>query len=208
MLPIRRLSTLVLAFVLFFAIATLVSAQGTTVVVTESATLGSILTDGDGLTLYVFGRDTPGTSNCYDACAGNWPPVTVGAGETPAGGAGVTGALAVTDRTTGERQVTYNGMPLYYFANDAAPGDTTGQGVGDVWYVVPPAATTYDEAVQMSQAGAGATQQVAPTATPASPAALPTTGQGNTSTQTTLILMGVGLLLIVSTFALRRRQVS
>lgn len=111
-----------------------------TVDVTESADLGSFLVDAEGVTLYLFTQDTAGSgeSACYDQCATNWPPLTVEAGATPTGSAAVTGELGTITRTDGSLQVTYEGQPLYYFAADAAPGDTNGQGVNDVWFVVEP----------------------------------------------------------------------
>lgn len=97
------------------------------------SSLGSILVDGDGNVLYLFTPDEQGESVCYDECAGFWPPLV---GEFAAGD-GVDAALMGSDaRTDGSEQVTYNGWPLYYFANDAAPGDTNGQGVNEVWYVL------------------------------------------------------------------------
>jgi len=97
--------------------------------------LGSFLVDDKGMSLYLFTKDTPNTSVCYDKCAAAWPPLlTTGA---PVAGQGVdTSKFGTTTRQDGSMQVTYNGWPLYYFAKDKAPGDVTGQGVGDVWFVV------------------------------------------------------------------------
>ena len=81
------------------------------------------------MTLYTFDNDVAGSgvSNCTAACLTNWPALTVAAGDTPTGGAGVTGTLGTITRTdNGAHQVTYNGKPLYFFANDTAPGDTNG----------------------------------------------------------------------------------
>lgn len=100
--------------------------------------LGSFLVDDKGMTLYLFTKDSPGTTTCYDKCATAWPPLLT-AGNA-AGGAGVdAGKFGTTTRTEGTTQVTYNGWPLYYYAKDKQPGDTTGQGVGSVWYLVAPA---------------------------------------------------------------------
>jgi predicted lipoprotein with Yx(FWY)xxD motif len=114
------------------------SGEGATVNMTEDATLGAILVGPDGLTLYTFTNDTPGsgTSACSGGCATNWPPLTVD-GE-PSAGDGVTGALATIERDDGTTQVTYDGAPLYYFAGDSAPGDTNGEGVGNIWFVATP----------------------------------------------------------------------
>jgi predicted lipoprotein with Yx(FWY)xxD motif len=103
---------------------------------TATSDLGTFLTGKDGLTLYYFTKDaTPGVSTCEGDCAVAWPPVTVAPGNWPAAGEGVTGVLGVAPRADGLWQVTYDGRPLYYWQNDKAAGETTGQGVGDVWYV-------------------------------------------------------------------------
>ena len=112
---------------------------GTTVQVTQNATYGQILTDNKGMTLYAFKNDTPGVSNCAGTCAQNWPPLTVAQGAQPNASADVTGKLAVIQRSDGSSQVTINDMPLYFFKNDAQSGDTKGQGLNNVWYVVSPA---------------------------------------------------------------------
>jgi predicted lipoprotein with Yx(FWY)xxD motif len=86
----------------------------------------------------VVGSHEEGLSNCYEQCAANWPPLLVQPGEAPVSGAGITGELGVAERDDGSLQVIYDGKPLYYWVNDEAPGDTTGQGVNDVWFVVAP----------------------------------------------------------------------
>ena len=103
-----------------------------------TAAVGKFLTGKDGMTLYIFKKDTPGKSVCNGDCAANWPPLIVSAGKAPKAEDGVTGALATIKRDDGSDQVTYNGAPLYYFAADKAAGDTTGQGVGDVWFIAAP----------------------------------------------------------------------
>lgn len=104
----------------------------------QNSALGSFLVDSAGITLYIYTRDTPGTSTCYSTCATNWPPLlTNGA---PTAGTGVTASmLGTTTRTDGMVQVTYNGWPLYYFITDKTAGDTNGEGVQSVWYVMTPA---------------------------------------------------------------------
>lgn len=106
--------------------------------VAANATVGKFLTGEDGKTLYTYKKDSPGTSACTGQCATNWPPFTLDPGETVQAGTGVTGTLATISRPDGATQVTYGGMPLYYFAADAKAGDVTGQGVGSVWYVAAP----------------------------------------------------------------------
>jgi predicted lipoprotein with Yx(FWY)xxD motif len=117
---------------------------GATVNVSESADHGSILVDGNGMSLYVFMADTQngGTSACGDddGCAEEWPPL-VSDGD-PVAGEGVDASLLGTiTRDDGTTQVTYNGWPLYLFEEDTAAGDTNGQGIdefGGLWYLVSP----------------------------------------------------------------------
>ncbi len=102
-------------------------------VAVAGSSLGDILVDQDGNTLYLFLPDAQGPSVCNDGCAAAWPPLLSG----PVAGDGVdAGLLGTATRADGSEQVTYNGWPLYYYADDAAAGDTNGQGVNDVWYVV------------------------------------------------------------------------
>ena len=106
--------------------------------VSQTGDLGEFLVDAEGMTLYMFTKDTKNTSNCYGDCATAWPPV-LSEGE-PTLGEGLDAELvSTTERTDGATQVTYGGWPLYYWVKDAAPGDTTGQNVGEVWFVVSPA---------------------------------------------------------------------
>lgn len=97
--------------------------------------LGSFLVDGKGMTLYLYTKDTPNTTVCYDKCATAWPPLLTNG--TPNAGQGVDASkFGTTKRKDGTTQVTYNGWPLYYYQKDKAPGDVTGQNVGNVWFVV------------------------------------------------------------------------
>ncbi|WP_157930442.1 COG4315 family predicted lipoprotein [Glycomyces xiaoerkulensis] len=103
--------------------------------------LGSVIVDDDERTLYLFTADEGGESTCYDQCAENWPPLLVEEGDDDAPvvdvGEGLDASLVGSvERDDGSEQVTYNGHPLYYWINDAAPGDVDGQGVNDVWYVL------------------------------------------------------------------------
>ena len=111
-----------------------------TVNATEVGSAGTILVDGaTGMTLYYFTKDTKdsGTSVCTGGCLETWPALTVDAGQTPTGGDGVTGTLGtITRADNGELQVTYNGLPLYFFKNDKAPGDLNG--VYENWVTVAP----------------------------------------------------------------------
>lgn len=108
---------------------------GETVIVTDDDELGAIITDAEGVSLYTFEPDEPGVSNCAGDCAAAWPPLVLDSGE-PVAGEGVGGELTLIERDDGTMQVALDGQPLYYFAGDAAPGDTNGEGVGGVWFVV------------------------------------------------------------------------
>ena len=104
---------------------------------TASGALGTYLTGRDGRTLYVFTKDSAGTSTCTGTCSQNWPAFTVGDGQAPTAGNGVTGMLSTFKRSDGTTQVAVNGMPLYYYAGDAKAGDTNGQGKLGSWFVAP-----------------------------------------------------------------------
>lgn len=109
-----------------------------TVEVADNDTLGEILTDSRGFTLYTFNNDTAnsGESACLEGCASAWPPLTItGEGQYDAAIAANFGTITRADGTT---QVTYKGLPLYFFANDAAAGDTNGHQVGGVWFAATP----------------------------------------------------------------------
>jgi predicted lipoprotein with Yx(FWY)xxD motif len=102
-----------------------------------SPTLGTYLTGAGGMTLYVRTSDPAGGSSCTGGCATAWPPLTVAAGTQALAGTGVSGSLGTFARPDGSLQVTYNGQALYYYAADTKSGDTTGQGVGGIWFVAP-----------------------------------------------------------------------
>lgn len=89
-----------------------------------------LLTDAAGRVLYVFDRDSEGTSACYDQCAALWPPFLAAADAKPAG------EYALVTRSDGSRQWAVRGRPLYFYAADSAPGQATGDGVKGVWHVV------------------------------------------------------------------------
>ncbi len=98
-----------------------------------TTSLGSVLVDGAGRTLYVFTKDEKNKSNCTGACLNAWPPLY----GVPTVGAGVDAAkLGSFTTVDGKVQATIGGLPLYYFAADAAAGDTKGQNVSGVWFVV------------------------------------------------------------------------
>lgn len=106
------------------------------VTVANKPELGDYLVAPNGMTLYYFTKDEKNKSNCYDTCAKNWPPFSVLKTLKP--GQGVADEFATMERTDGLKQVTYRGMPLYFWMKDKLPGDTTGQNVNKVWFVVQP----------------------------------------------------------------------
>lgn len=99
------------------------------VVKTASSSLGTILVDGQGMTLYHLGGERGGKFICTGSCLGVWHPLTVPAGSKPSG---EVGSLGTVKRPEGTVQVTYEGTPLYTFAQDKQAGETNGQGIKDV----------------------------------------------------------------------------
>src|SRR5215216_4764508 len=138
-----KMTSLALMFMLMLMVVPAALAAGNVVNMVANPTLGNILTDGDGRTLYRFTRDTVNVSSaCYGQCAVTWPPLLIASG-TPVAGEGVNGnLLGVLTRTDGTRQVMYNGMPLYYYNADPNVGDTNGQLRGNNWFIVHPNTTT------------------------------------------------------------------
>jgi predicted lipoprotein with Yx(FWY)xxD motif len=110
-------------------------AAGTSVAVATTS-LGPVVVDDKGLTLYFFKNDTGSSSTCVDACAKAWPAATVTG--TPKAGDGVTATLTTTTRADGTTQLVLNGHPLYRFSGDTKAGDVSGQDIGDVWYAAGP----------------------------------------------------------------------
>jgi len=98
---------------------------GTGSAVVVNAT-GGVLVGPTGMALYTKGTDP---TSCTGGCLSAWPPLAVPAGGTASAGTGVTGTVATVTRSDGSTQVTYNGMPLYYFASDSTAGTATGDGV-------------------------------------------------------------------------------
>jgi predicted lipoprotein with Yx(FWY)xxD motif len=112
-----------------------------TVVTTAKTSLGKILVNSSGRTLYLFGKDTKGKSACSGQCATFWPPL-ITSGKPRAAGAAKASLLGTTKRADGRLQVTYNHHPVYRFSKDTKKGQTSGEGLsvfGAHWYVVSPA---------------------------------------------------------------------
>ena len=121
-----------------------VAPAGPALTASPTAALGTVVVDGTGFTLYRFDKDKPkpSKSNCNGACAGQWPPVVVASADAVKDVQldGVNrAAVATVKRADGTMQLTIGGWPVYRYSGDKAAGDTTGQGVGKVWFAVTPA---------------------------------------------------------------------
>ncbi|HEX8530188.1 MAG TPA: hypothetical protein VF646_09195 [Cytophagales bacterium] len=113
----------------------------TNVKLSNNATLGNVLTDKDGKTLYFFTKDADGTSACTGGCLAAWP-IFYEKEIAPAQGLNAADFGVIT-RADGAKQTTYKGLPLYRFANDAAAGEVKGEGSGTVWFVAKPDYTVF-----------------------------------------------------------------
>jgi predicted lipoprotein with Yx(FWY)xxD motif len=133
------------------------SGSAATVGVRDSGSLGRILDDSKGRTLYLFQADSGTKSACTGDCATEWPPLRA-AGKPTAGSGIAASKLSTSARPDGLPQVTYNGHPLYWFTNDQEPGDTSGQGLDDFggrWYVVSPDGAMVSSSDSSSVGGGG-----------------------------------------------------
>ena len=92
--------------------------------------MGNVLADAKGMTLYTFDKDAMGKSNCNGECAEYWPPAKASASDKPAGD------LTIIKRDDGSLQWADSGKPLYTFAKDTKPGDVMGDKFKDVWHAV------------------------------------------------------------------------
>ena len=122
-----------------------------------NSSLGSILVDSSGHTLYLFKADVGANSACTGACASAWPPL-LAAGKPTVGTGLAASKIATITRSGGKRQVTYNGHPLYLYVGDKKPGDVTGQGVtafGAAWFALTPAGNQVSAPASSSGGGAG-----------------------------------------------------
>jgi len=99
---------------------------------THDTSLGKVLVDSTGMTLYTYDKDEPGRSHCNGLCATFWPPVSARADVAQPNG------FNVITRDSGARQWTYHGDPLYTYVKDNKPGDVVGDGVDGVWHAAKP----------------------------------------------------------------------
>jgi predicted lipoprotein with Yx(FWY)xxD motif len=110
---------------------------------TAHSSKGTYLVGPSGKALYLFLLDKAGKSNCSGSCASIWPPLTT-TGKPAASGGAMSADLGTITRSDGKKQVTYKGHPLYYYAADSSPGQTSGQGLnqfGAKWWLVAPSGT-------------------------------------------------------------------
>ena len=132
-------------------------ASGTTAVDVANSSLGRILVDAEGRTLYMFEKDTGSKSMCFGACASAWPPFRTD-GTAKAGAGAWATMIGTTSRSDGNAEVTYDGHPLYHYAGDQKPGNTNGEGLtqfGGGWYVVSPSGQPIDGNASTSAGGGG-----------------------------------------------------
>lgn len=118
----------------------------------DDTALGPILVDQDGMTLYVFTKDSPAESVCTGECLRTWPPVS---GDVEAGDGAQAHLLGSIERDDGTSQATYKDMPLYYYAQDDSAGDVNGQGVQGTWYVLAPDGSLVKKPAPPSGGGGG-----------------------------------------------------
>lgn len=84
----------------------------------------------DNNPLYTFDKDEPGKSNCDDACAATWRPLSA------AGDAQPVGRWTPVKRGDGSAQWAFEGRPVYSFPQDPAPAAASNGAVG-AWHLLP-----------------------------------------------------------------------
>ena len=144
-MPGKLVTTTSLSLVVLLAVAGTALAEQEKLVTQKSSSYGTYLSDDGGHAVYMFTADRKDMSKCDGACAKAWPPMMTSA--APLAGTGVNKALLGTMKRNGGTQVTYAGMPLYYFVGDKAPGTTAGEGIdhfGGKWYLVAPVGQKID----------------------------------------------------------------
>lgn len=119
-----------------------------------STSLGQVVVDGAGMTVYTYDADHQGTqaSACTGGCASTWPAVLANGTPTLVG---VTGTVGTIPAAGGGRQVTLNGWPLYTYAEDTAPGQVSGQGSGGTWWAVSPSGSKITTPASTPSRGGG-----------------------------------------------------
>ena len=127
------------------------------VVSTASTSLGRVIVNSSGRTLYLFEKDRNGKSACSGQCAVFWPPLIVNGKPGVTGGARAS-LIGTTRRADGRLQVTYNHHPLYTFAKDKKAGQTNGEGVnafGARWDAISPTGAKIEKPSAAPSPGGG-----------------------------------------------------
>lgn len=124
------------------------------IVATADTDIGTVLTNDKGYTLYMLETDPSGKSTCDGSCATTWPPLAA-TGALNADMGVEQADLGTIKRSDGSSQVTYHDHPLYVYSGDQAPGDTNGEGVGDVWYAISPAGDKVEGSGDAKTGGGG-----------------------------------------------------
>ncbi len=133
----KKLTIALVGIMLLIGSSSLVMANHHAVKIATKDGIGHYFTDTKGMALYWFKKDSSGQSACNNGCLGKWP---IYYRESVAAPMGVDPKdFGTITRSDGKKQTTFRGFPLYYFFKDSKPGDTSGQGVKDVWYVIDPA---------------------------------------------------------------------
>jgi predicted lipoprotein with Yx(FWY)xxD motif len=146
----RLIKLLALLACLGLAVGVVAASAGgaPTVKVMKTKSLGKVIANDKGHTLYMFRKDHGTTSACYGKCATFWPPLTIRTGTKPVAGPGVKASLlGTTKRKDGKLQVTYKRHPLYTFLEDKKAGQTAGEGskaFGAGWYALTPTGVVID----------------------------------------------------------------
>ncbi len=134
-------------------------AANSTVVSTASSSLGRVLVNSRGHTLYLLSADKNGKSSCNGMCTKFWPPL-IAAGKLHAAAGAKASLLGRTKRADGRMQVTYNRHPVYTFVKDTKKGQTNGEGVngfGGIWDAISPAGTAVQKRTDSDAGGYGQT---------------------------------------------------
>ncbi len=124
--------------------------------------LGTVVANAQGLTLYHLKTEVNGTIACTGSCTSVWPPVLVPSGSAPpTEGAGLTGQLGTVTRPDGSVQVTYDSLPLYRYSGDSSAGQANGQGIQGVWFAVTPSGALAGTSSGSGRYGSGSSSPTA-----------------------------------------------
>ena len=137
---------------------------------TTVGSLGQVVTNGAGMTLYLYTKDTtsPPVSNCNGTCAKEWPPMLATSSTATIDGIDQS-LIGTLKRADGTKQITINGWAVYTYAKDAGPGDAKGQGVGKVWYAITPQGKKATGSASGGTGAGGATSAPATSSSASSP---------------------------------------